>query len=80
MVVLQPSTKIAKQQITTRVPDEGLIRLNALAEQTGMNQSRLVVEALSLYLDVEVEGGGDRLTKVEQQVKQVQQKLKLLGN
>jgi len=71
---------MAKQQITTRVPDEGLIRLNAPAEQTGMNQSRLVVEALSLYLGVEVEGGGDRLTKVEQQVKQVQQKLKLLGN
>jgi len=63
---------MAKQNITARVPDEVLARLNTLAEQTGMNQSRLVVEALSLYVGIEVEGVGDRLTRSEQQVQQVQ--------
>lgn len=71
---------MARQNVTARVPDEILSKLNALAEQTGLGQSRLVNEALAQYLGIEVETVGDRLSRLEGEVKQLQQKLRLLGN
>lgn len=64
-----------KAMVGARIPKAWVEKLKALSEATGRSQTDLIVEAISRFLDEEVDTMSDRLLSVEQEIHVLHQHL-----
>lgn len=65
----------AKQTIGVRLPDTWVEKLKGLADETGVPVSALLTEAVGRYLEEDVSGVCDRLTRVEREVSDIKRRM-----
>lgn len=71
---------MGKKNISARVPDDLYAKLEEMSKQTGVNLTELINQAIASYLGESVETTGDRLSRLEQEVRELRGKLRILGS
>lgn len=69
-----------KTNVSVRLEQTTVDKLQSLADETGLSLSDLGREAIARYLGEEVPTVGDRLTRLEREVAALQGKFRLLSN
>ncbi len=69
-----------KTNVSVRLEQTTVDKLQSLADETGLSLSDLGREAIARYLGEQVPTVGDRLTRLEREIENLKSRLRLIGN